>query len=95
MFPSLLLENEDLLVLVILEDEAQDHGVVEDRRPHLDRLAVLDQEDTVEMGFPARLEVELLDGQDVPFLDAVLLSACHDHCVHLGLPFGWDKKIGG
>jgi hypothetical protein len=38
-------------------------------------VAVLDQENPVELGLPAGFDVQLLDGQNVPFLDTILFSA--------------------
>ena len=94
LFRSLLFEDDDLLALEILEHQPKDHGVVQNGRADVDLLAVLDEEDPVEMGFPPRREIEFLDGQDIAFFDAVLLAARHDHCVHGNLPVRQDKKVG-
>ena len=87
LFPPLLLEDEDLVSLEIFHDLGPDHRVLDDRGPDEDLAFVLYQKDLVEVDLLALFGAELLGLQEVAFLDAILFSACLDHCVHISTLF--------
>src|SRR5207237_6754714 len=74
-------EAPDLGVLAMRDDLGLDPGPVDERSADLDRIAFADEQD-LEGDLGPDVPFELLDLEEVAFLDAVLLAAGADDCVH-------------
>ena len=77
-----VLEDNDLLALAVLQDlsfhgSASDHGSTE-----LGIFAVQNCQNLIEGHGGVGFSVQLFNVEDVAFLDAVLLAAGHDNCLH-------------
>jgi hypothetical protein len=77
-----VLERNQLLATDLADDLRADRGVGHQRPPDRRRVAVGDEQDAIERDRLARLDVEQLDLELGADLDAVLLPAGLDDCVH-------------
>ncbi len=77
-----VLEHDHLVAPILTHDLGAHGGIGDDRPADRRALAVDDEEDAVDRDRAAGFGVELLDLQLGADLDAVLLPACLDDCVH-------------
>src|SRR6267378_1641737 len=86
--PALFLGAEvpQLAVLAVREDLGLDLGAADRRGPDLDALALADRQHLERHRGADRL-LQLLHLEQVALLDAVLLAARADHCVHRTAPW--------
>src|SRR6476659_8278121 len=76
------LEDLHLVAAAVAEHGGLDERAGDERRAHLDALAVADEEHLVERYGRADIGGERLDAKLGARLDAILLAAGFDHCVH-------------
>ncbi len=93
LFPPLLFEDEDLVALESLDNFRFYGGGGEDRRSDENLTVILDQKHLIEDDFLAFYGFKLFDIKEIAFLDAILFSACLDHCVHMST-LNLEIKIG-
>src|SRR5262245_17966298 len=86
--PALVLGPEvpQLAVLAVRDDLGLDPGAADRRGPDLDPLAFADRQHFERHGRADRL-FQLLHLEQIALLDAVLLAARADHCVHRTAPW--------
>src|SRR5437867_13171270 len=89
-----VLEADQLLAAVAAEDLRGDRGIRDQGPPDRGGIAVGDEQDTIEGNRVTRRGFETLDLELRADLDAVLLSAGLDDCVH-GSPGAWSRSRGG
>src|SRR4029078_2195442 len=77
-----VLERDELVATSLADDLGADRRVRDERLPDRRLVAVGDEQDAIERDRLARLDVEQLDLELGADLDAVLLSAGLDDCVH-------------
>ncbi len=92
-FAAAELEGDDFRGLALLDDLGGDLRALDQRSADLHAGVVGREEDLVECGGLAGLDVEQLDVNDVAGLDAELPAACLDDCVCHMVPLG--KKLVG
>ena len=80
-----VLEDDDLLAAILAHDIGRHAGAVDGRATDGRLVAVGHEQDARELDRLARLRVEPIDGQLGAQLDAILLAAALDDCVH-GIP---------
>jgi hypothetical protein len=84
MLAPLLLEDLDLVAARLLDEFGRHHGAGNDRGSDLDPGLVDDHEHLVELENVTGLARQPLDLENIVGLDAVLLAARLDDCVHIG-----------
>src|SRR6185503_9763596 len=77
-----VLEDDDLLATVGPQHLAGDLGSLNDGRPNQCVLAVGDEQDAANLDAGARIRGKLIKLELCTKLDAVLLAAVFDYCVH-------------
>src|SRR4051794_4400383 len=80
-FSAFLLEDDDLLAAAVPNDLAGHFCAAERRNPCLDRVAVVAEEDVVELDLAAGIADERRNLVCAARLDAELLAAGFDDCV--------------
>ena len=79
---ALFLEDEDLFALFLFQHRRCDARAIDHRRTDRQALAVIYCQNLFKFDNRAGFTVEFFDRQNIVFGDAVLLTACFDHCVH-------------
>ena len=80
-----VLEDDNLLALAILQDLSLHRSAGDNGSAKLGVLAIQDCQHLIEGHGGFGFGVQLLDVEDVALLDAVLLAAGHDNCLHVHL----------
>ena len=81
--PSLHLEHDDLAVPVLLYNGAGYSGTIHDGATDFDLGSLTHHENAIEIHLLAYISRELFHLDDIALVDAVLLTACLDYCVHV------------
>ena len=89
---GLVLEDDDLLAALLAQHLGGDRGAVDERLADGGGVAVGDEQDSVEGDGVAGADVQPIDLDLRAELDAVLLAAGFDDCVH-GLPVRWSLEM--
>jgi hypothetical protein len=79
---ALVLEDKNFPRLALLDDMAGDRDIVKFGGADLEIFSIGKQQDILEGDLGPDVTGELLDTQDITFLNPVLFSACFDHSVH-------------
>src|SRR5689334_576971 len=80
------LEDLDLVAAAVPEDSGLDERAGDERCAQLDAVTVADEEHLVERDGRAHIRRERLDTKLGAGLDAILLAAGFDHCIHRSKP---------
>ena len=84
---GLVLEDDDLVAALLAQHLRRDAGAIDERASDRRGVAVGDEQDAIERDGVAGLDVQPIDLDLSAELDAVLLAAGFDDCVH-GVPVG-------
>ena len=83
---GLILINNNLLFLTVLYRACGNRSALNIRSAYLNVVAVCNNQYLVDCNITARLDIKLLNENEIAFGNLLLLAACFDNCVHTVIP---------
>ncbi len=79
------LQNFDFLVTTVAQNLGRHFRALNQRRANLEFGTISHHQHLIDIKGRAHIDGKALDAQVFTLLNAVLLTACHDHCIHDGV----------